>query len=61
VVLGFLVRRDGSIDSINIVRSPGKLFSDEAIRVLKSGPLWNPAKDKGNTVEEYVRLRLVFR
>lgn len=61
VVLGFLVRSDGSLDSIRIVRSPGKLFSDEAIRVLKSGPAWSPAKDKGNAVEEYVRLRLVFK
>jgi hypothetical protein len=61
VILGFLVRSDGSLDSIRIVRSPGKLFSDEAIRVLKSGPAWSPAKDKGNAVEEYVRLRLVFK
>ena len=61
VVLSFLVRRDGNIDSINVVRSPGRSFSEEAIRVLKSGPSWNPAKDKGNTVEESVRLRLVFR
>jgi hypothetical protein len=61
VILGFLVRSDGSLDSIRIVRSPGRLFSDEAIRVLKSGPAWSPAKDKGNAVEEYVRLRLVFK
>lgn len=61
VVLGFMVRSNGSIDSIRIVRSPGKSFSDEAIRVLKSGPAWNPAKENGVNVEEYVRLRLVFR
>lgn len=61
VVLGFMVRSNGSIDSIRIVRSPGKSFSDEAIRVLKSGPGWNPAKENGVNVEEYVTLRLVFR
>jgi len=61
VVLSFLVRKDGSIDSIRIVRSPGRLYSDEAIRVLKSGPPWKAAEAGGNPVDEDVRLRVVFR
>jgi TonB family protein len=61
VVLNFLVKTDGRIDSIRIVRSPGKLFSDEAIRVVKSGPTWNPAQKNGKAVEDEVRIRIVFR
>jgi outer membrane biosynthesis protein TonB len=61
VVLDFLVKTDGSIDSIRIVRSPGKQFSDEAIRVLKSGPSWKPARENGLDIEEVIRLRIVFR
>lgn len=61
VVLNFLVKTDGSIDNIRIVRSPGKQFSDEAIRVLKSGPLWQPAQENGKVVENEVRIRIVFR
>jgi hypothetical protein len=61
VVVTFLVRRDGKIDSIRIIRSPGKLFSDEAIRVLKAGPSWNPALEGDTQVEEEVRLRVVFK
>lgn len=61
VVLTFLVKTDGSIDSIRIVRSPGKPFSDEAIRVLKSGPQWKPAQENGTAVEDEVRIRIVFR
>jgi outer membrane biosynthesis protein TonB len=61
VVVSFLVRTDGSMDSIRIVRSPGKLFSDEAIRVIKSGPSWNPAKDSGKTIKDEVRVRVIFR
>jgi hypothetical protein len=61
VVLSFIVRKDGSIDSIKIIRSPGRLYSDEAIRVLRTGPGWKPAEDGGNPVEENVRLRIVFR
>jgi len=61
VVLSFLVRKDGSIDSIRIVRSPGRSYSDEAIRVLKTGPSWKAAEAGGKPVDEDVRLRVVFR
>jgi TonB family protein len=61
VVLGFTVRTDGSLDSIKIIRSPGKAFSDEAIRLVRSGPAWNPAEDGGRPVEDEVRLRIVFK
>jgi hypothetical protein len=61
VVLSFLVRTSGQIDSIRIIKSPGKEYSDEAIRVIKSGPAWMPAQDSGKAIEEDVRLRIVFR
>lgn len=61
VVLSFLVRTSGEIDSIRVIRSPGKVYSDEAIRVIMSGPAWNPAEENGKPVEEDVRLRIVFR
>jgi hypothetical protein len=61
VVVSFLVRINGSIDSIRIVKSPGKIFSDEAIRLIKSGPSWKPAENKGKPIEDAVRIRIVFR
>ena len=61
VVVSFLVRINGNIDSIRIVRSPGKLFSDEAIRLIKSGPSWKPAEDNGKPIEDKVRMRIVFK
>jgi hypothetical protein len=61
VVVSFLVHLNGSIDSLRIVRSPGKIFSDEAIRLIKSGPLWKPAEDNGKLIEDEVRIRIVFR
>ncbi len=60
VVVSFLVRINGSIDSIRIVKSPGKIFSDEAIRLIKSGPSWKPAEDNGRPIEDEVRIRIVF-
>ena len=61
VVVSFLVRINGSIDSIRIVKSPGKIFSDEAIRLIKSGPSWKPAENNGKPIEDAVRIRIVFR
>lgn len=61
VVVSFLVHVDGHIDSIRIVRSPGKSFSDEAIRIIKSGPSWKPAEDNGKPVEDEVRMKIVFK
>jgi len=61
VVINFTVLSDGGLDSIKIIRSPGKAFSDEAIRLIKSGPQWNPAVENGKVIEDEVRLRIVFR
>jgi hypothetical protein len=61
VILSFMVKTDGSIDNIKVIKSPGKPFSDEAIRLLKSGPSWKPAEVKGKPTEERIRLRIVFR
>lgn len=61
VIVSFLVRTDGSIDSIRIVRSPGKPFSNEAIRLIKSGPSWKPAEENGKMIDDEVRVRIVFR
>jgi TonB family protein len=61
VVLSFSVLSDGRIDSIKIIRSPGIAFSDEAIRLLRSGPVWKPAEENGKPVEDQVRVRIVFK
>jgi hypothetical protein len=61
VVLSFSVHTDGRVDSIMIIRSPGRLFSEEAIRLIRSGPAWQPAMENGKIIEDKVRLRIVFK
>ncbi len=60
VVLSMIIRYNGTPDSIRIVKSPGKDFSDEAIRLIKEGPAWKPAMVNGITKEEEVKVRIVF-
>lgn len=61
VVMNFIVRENGNIDSIKIIRSPGKNFSDEAVRLLREGPAWRPAEKNGKAISDEVRIRIVFK
>ena len=60
VILNFLVRIDGTKDSITVVKSPGEEFSAEAIRLLKEGPGWRPAMRNGEKVEEAVQIKIIL-
>ena len=61
VTLSFIVKLDGSLESIRITSSPGKLYSDEAIRLIKSGPAWKPAEKSGKPIEDRVKVKILFR
>ncbi len=60
VVLKFTVSKSGKAEKIRIIRSPSDEFSNEAIRILKEGPLWNPAMRNGNYSAEETRIRVLF-
>jgi hypothetical protein len=61
VVLSFIVDKDRRPSDIFVLKSPGKKFSEEAIRLLKNGPDWFSAKREGVGIEEETRIRIVFR
>ncbi|MEO6173912.1 MAG: energy transducer TonB [Flavobacterium circumlabens] len=46
----FIIEKDGSLSDIKIVRDLGFKTGDEAIRVLKLAPKWNPGKQNGKEV-----------
>ncbi len=61
-VVSFNIMPDGHIDSIQILKSPHPLFSEEAIRVIKNMPWWSPAVDTlGNNVTVKYILPLTFQ
>lgn len=51
----------GAVGEIKIIRSPGKEYSDEAIRLIREGPEWEPAVIGGNKLGSVVRLKIVFK
>jgi hypothetical protein len=61
VVIRFQVKISGALDSIRIIRTPGNEYSQEAIRLIKEGPSWTPAKSNGEFIDDEVRVKIVFK
>lgn len=57
----FIVGRDGSVNGVEVVESPGDAFSEEAVRVVSSSPAWSPGILKGEKVRVSYILPVVFR
>ena len=60
VFLNFVVDKEGNISDIEIVRGIGAGCDDEAIRVLKMAPKWNPGLQRGNPVKSRMSLFIHF-
>ena len=60
VSLRFVIERDGSLTNIEVLASPDKSLSDEAIRVLRQSPKWTPGKQMGRPVRIYYILPVDF-
>jgi len=61
VVLKFVVRTDGSIDDVQIVKSLDPSCDKEAIRVVKKMPHWIPGRQNGTAVNVYFNLPIQFK
>jgi len=61
VRIRFNVLRNGQTVDYEIIRSPGVLFSEEALRLIEEGPEWTPAKNNNVNIEEKISLRIVFK
>lgn len=46
----FIIEKDGSLSDIKILRDLGYGTGDEALRVIKLAPKWNPGKHKNKEV-----------
>jgi len=60
VFVRFVVRKDGKLDKVHLVKGPNDDCNAEAIRVIKLMPAWIPASDRGDTVSAYHILPISF-
>lgn len=61
VLVKFVVNTDGSIESPQIINSVSKLLDEEALRLVRIMPKWNPAYKDGSPCRCYFTLPLSFR
>lgn len=61
-VVGFVIRKDGTVSDVHITKSAGyAVLDEEAIRVVKAMPAWKPGKQKGEPVNVKYYVPITFR
>lgn len=60
VYVTFVVEKDGSVTDIKVLRGIGGGCDEEAIRVVRSMPKWNPGKQRGKPVRVQYNLPVRF-
>ncbi|MEZ5008359.1 MAG: TonB family protein [Chitinophagales bacterium] len=61
VVVSFVVGKDGSIEQIEVLKSPSSGFTKEAKSVIKRMAKWTPGMHNGKTVAVRYQLPIRFR
>lgn len=61
VLLMFVVEKDGTLTNIEVLQTPDSSLSEEAIRVLKTSPKWEPGKQRNQSVRVKYTLPIDFR
>jgi len=62
VKIKFIVSPTGEIKNFDLIKGPENVaFTNEAIRIIRSGPKWQPALKNGKPVEEEITLKINFK
>ena len=61
VTISFVVNTDGSVSNIEVLRTPDRTLSDEAVRIIKSSPKWTAAKQRNRSVRQKFVIPIDFR
>ena len=61
VLLQLVVEKDGRVSVVEVLNSPDKLLTDEALRVIKKSPKFTPGKQRGVPVRVQFVLPVRFK
>lgn len=61
VTLSFVIEKDGRLTNIEVLQTPDRSLSEEAVRVLTSSPRWTPGKQRNRSVRVRYTLPVEFR
>ncbi len=60
VYVQFVVKSDGSVDDVKVVRGINEELDAEAVRVIQSSPRWQPGTHKGRAVNVSYSFPVIF-
>ena len=60
VVIGFMVSKDGKVHDLRVIQSANKYLDEEALRVMRQTPDWQPAIVGGIISDSYKRQPIIF-
>jgi len=61
VMVRFVINADGTASDVTAIRGIGAGCDDEAVRLIKAMPKWNPGKQNGRPVRCYYTIPIVFK
>jgi protein TonB len=61
VFVTFVVEKDGSVTDVKVLRGIGGGCDEEAIRVIKNMPKWDPGKQRGKPVRVQFNMPILFK
>ncbi len=61
VIVVFVINTDGSIQDVEVLRGIGGGCDEEAVKVVKEAPKWEPGKQRGRAVRTRMRLPIRFK
>lgn len=61
VYVRFTIRKDGSCTDLQIISTPDSLLNNEAIRLFKSMPRWQPARQGGKAIDYSYTVPVEFK
>lgn len=60
VFVKFIITKEGYVIAPKVVKSPALSLGYEAVRVVSISPNWLPAESRGNPVDSFIQMRIVF-
>lgn len=61
VIVVFVINTDGSIQDVEVLRGIGGGCDEEAVKIVKAAPKWDPGKQRGKPVRTRMRLPIRFK
>jgi TonB family protein len=61
VALQFIVSKDGSVSNVKVTQGIGAGCDEEAVRILKQSPKWQPAVHQGKPVKSKATIFISFK